>query len=128
MAIDFNAMAATATRLLTENGIPMAFRRRGAQVYDPTTGKAVDAGSQDLPTVGAFQRRSRFYQVTGRGVGGVQRVDNVLMQERTVIVGPAVEPQLNDLLVVNGEEFQILDIEVKNPAGVPIAYLLTVRR
>ena len=128
--INYQEMAATARRLLRENGTKMALRRTPQQTYDPSTGTAQSQPSVDLPTFGAFQRRSRFYQVTGRGVGGVQRVDNVLMQERTVIIDATQTPQLNDYLVTvaDGQVWQILDIEEKSPSGVPLAYVLTVRR
>lgn len=156
MPIDYNAMAATATRLLTENGVPMSLRRRQPVSFDSVTGTATENPPQDLPTRGAFQRISTFYQVTARGVGGVMKTDDVDSTDRQIVLDRSQLPQLDDLLVAagptmetavqqlrlgtlteadfrallatDGELWQILDVESKTPAGIPVAYIATVRK
>lgn len=156
MPIDYAALAATATRLLIENGVPMALRRRQPASFDPITGTSTDNPPKDLPTTGVFRRIDLFMQVTGRGVGGVPRVDNVVSTDRAVTIDGSQIPQIDDLLVApgdamtdavqqwrqgilneaafrallatQGELWQVVDAEKKNPGGVLIASVLTVRK
>lgn len=156
MPIDYNAMAATATRLLTENGVPMSLRRRQPVSFDAVTGTSTENPPQDLPTRGAFQRISEFYQVTARGVGGVMKTDDVNSTDRQIVLDRSQLPKIDDLLVAagpamesavqqlklgtineaafrallatQGELWQVLDVESKAPAGIPVAYVVTVRK
>jgi hypothetical protein len=110
MAIDYNKMAGIATRLLSPppkgNGMPVIVRRKVPGTYDPESGKITGETTVDLPAIGLWQARSADYQVTGRGVGGVAKVSDILSQDRQMIIaavnpdGSTVAPLLTDKVVV----------------------------
>lgn len=133
MAIDYNRMAAIATKLLSPpplgSGMPIALRRTTPGTFDPESGQNIGDSTTDLPTIGLWQSRSADYQITGRGVGGVARVSNIESQDRQMIIDGSVAPLLTDKVIVDGETWQILSQpKIIKPTTVPIAYILAMRK
>lgn len=132
MPINYTRMAGIATKLLSPaplgNGVALALRRVVPGVFDPETQQSTGDVTVDLPTVGLWQTRSEDYQVTGRGVGGVARVSDVLSQDRGLVIDGSVEPTLTDKIIFEGEAWQILSIVVIKPTSVPIAYKMVTRK
>jgi hypothetical protein len=132
MAINYARLAAVATKLLQPApvgaGMALALRRVTPGTYNPAAGTATGDTTTDLPTVGAWVAQSADYQVTGRGVGGVVRVSDVLSQDRTMVIDGSVAPQLEDKLMVAGAPWQVLAITIIQPALTPIAYRCVVRQ
>jgi hypothetical protein len=125
-------MAAVATKLLQPppagNGMALALRRLTPGTYSPVTGLATGDTTTDLPTVGIWVSETADYQVTGRGVGGVPRVSDILSEDRTMLIDGSVAPQLSDKLIVPGDNpWQVLSIKIVKPTTIPIAYALVVR-
>jgi hypothetical protein len=102
MPINYASLAKTVTRLLKADGIPVALRRVTPGVYDPAAGVPTGDTTAVLPTVGVWVAQTADYQVTGRGVGGVVRVSDILSSDRTMVLDGSVAPQLNDKLIVPG--------------------------
>lgn len=117
MSIDYAHMAATATRLLTENGQSMALRRASGGTFDPVTGTTTGASSEDLPTVGILQAITTSYALANEVEDG----------DRLAMVDASQEPALTDKLVVGANVYGIVKIQPINPAGTPVAYRLQVR-
>jgi hypothetical protein len=139
MPIDYNKMAAVATRLLSPppkgNGMPIALRRKVPGTYDPETGKISGETTVNLPAIGLWQARSADYQVVGRGVGGVVKVSDIESEDRQMIIaavnpdGSIVVPQLDDKVVVEGQAWQILsEPKIVKPTTVAIGYVLLMRK
>jgi hypothetical protein len=118
MSIDYNRMAATATRLLTDNGQPMALRRTSGGTFDPVTGTTTGQSTADLATVGVMLDIDTSYALANE----VQDGDLLAM------VDASQTPLLTDKLVVGAEVYGIVKIMPLNPAGTPVAYKLQVRQ
>lgn len=132
MPINYNRMAGIATKLLSPppkgSGMAIALRRIVPGTYNPETQTVSGGSTVDYPTIGLWQTRSEDYQITGRGIGGVVKVSDVLSQDRGMVIDGSVEPQLTDKIIVDGEAWQILSIVVIKPTTVPIAYRLVTRK
>ena len=124
----YDDMAGVATELLTEFGMPIVLRRFNPGTYDDEGQVLVGSTTTDYPTIGLWQTRSQDYQITGRGVGGVVRVSDVLSEDRGMIIDGSVEPTLTDKIIVDGGTWQILSIVVVKPTNIPIAYRLVTRK
>lgn len=117
MSIDYASVAATATRLLTDDGQPMTLRRTIPGTYDPVTGTTTGGSTQDLPTTGVFTKISTTYALTNQVESG----------DRMVLIDGSQKPQMTDKLIVDGDVFTIINPQAVNPAGTAIAYKLQVR-
>lgn len=117
MSINYSSMAATATRLLTDNGQPVALRRTVGATYDPVTGTYSGGSTQDLPMVGAFVHISSQYKLA----------NNVQVGDRMMWVDASQTPTVGDSLVVGTDVYKVISVDASNPAGTPVAYKLQVR-
>lgn len=118
MAINYARMAATATRLLTDNGQPMALRRTSGGTFDPVTGTTTGQSTADLATVGIMEAIGTGYALANE----VQDGDLLAM------IDASQAPLLTDKLVVGTAVYGIVKIIPMNPAGTPVAYKLQVRQ
>lgn len=107
-------MAAVATGLLTEFGAPMAVQRGGA--VDPVTG----AGA--LGDAGAATVVMRRYPA--RAIDG----ERVQAGDRELIVAPGYTPEMPDVWTIDGQAWRTMRVDTISPAGVPVVYLVQVRR
>lgn len=134
MPINYVRMAAIATKLLSPppvgSGMSVLLSRVVTATYDPVQGAQNSSEVNYFTTIGAWVAQSADYQVTGRGVGGVVRVSDVLSQDRTIVLDGSVEPTLSDLLLITGDNhpWQVLSITKIAPTTVPIAYRCVVRK
>ena len=70
MSIDYASLAATATRLLTDDGQPMTLRRTVPGTSDPVTGTTTGGSTQDLATTGIFTKIGTGYALTNQVEAG----------------------------------------------------------
>ena len=68
--INYTSLAATATRLLTDDGQPMTLRRTVPGTYDPVTGTTTGGSTQDLATTGIFTKIGTGYALTNQVEAG----------------------------------------------------------
>lgn len=117
----YDSMAAVAAELIDKYGAPMALRRTTGATYDPVAGVTTPGVSAELPTKGVFRGISSNYAAAFE----VQQGD------RLAIVDASQEPALTDLLAWGpalGTAWHIVRIAPINPAGIPIAYTVQVRK
>lgn len=121
---DFYAeMAATATEMIAEFGTTLILRSLAdGETYDPVTGETVPGGDPiDTPFKGVKMNPTEEYALS-MNQGTVQARDMLVLMEPTVRV-----PEMDDSIVIDGEEWQVVNIRVEKPADVPLYFLVQVR-
>lgn len=123
MGIDFNAIAATATQLIADNGRDLTLKRNTApgNTYDPVTGDAATPSVPVLYTIKAV--------VLAMTAGYAMKVgqQNISARDRLLLMGPSLPPLLEDVITFDGDDWQIINIEENAPNGTPLYYQLQVR-
>lgn len=129
----YGKSAATAQRLLTKFGMTVILRQlsTGSADYDPKTGGAVPEG-QDGST--DTNRKAIVLDQPGSQIS--QRFGNTLQNNSLVQQGEkwlymdanGVAPALQDKLIFGGIEYAIIDVQELAPAGIPVLYMVVVRK
>jgi hypothetical protein len=136
----YTNLAQTARRLLTRLGQPVIVHRSFATI-DPVTGvskidgelnwanqnvnwdTAVVYWSATMASL-VFTAQGVFQRIPDDLVDGTR----VLASDRVLIIDGGFEPLMSDRVTVRGEEWPIEEITTVSPAGIPITYVLRVRR
>lgn len=129
----YEKLALTTKRLFDRYGRQVHLRQRnsGTGDYDPSTGGAAVAGtdgSTDVPRKGLVmdQPGSQISQRFGNN-----QQNNTLVQktEKWIYLDAiGVKPALEDKLVIDDVAYSIIDIQETGPGGVPVLYLLVIRK
>ena len=111
-------MAAVANELLAEFGAAITLRRVSGETFNAVTGAASGGSSADLATVGIVK--------TFRA----NLIDGTRIQhgDRLVILDDTQVPVLTDKVLIGADYWNIVDIETKSPAGIPLVYFVQVRK
>lgn len=120
-AIDYNQLSVDVQKLLKSSGQPLVLRRvtSGSPAHDPATGANNKIAITNLNTVGILIKPSWGYVQTHQ----------VLSSDSIALVAGSPVPQMTDQLVVGGDVVMtIINIEAVNPAGIPVAFKIQVRR
>jgi hypothetical protein len=112
-------MAATALALLSKLGQSVILRRSAAGVYDPAAG-LVNAQTDDVTVKGALLN----FNLGQTDEAGVL----VQANDKKMIMSPGVLPTTKDTVIVQSVEYIVMSVMEINPAGVPVAYSLHLRR
>lgn len=114
MPIDYTALASTAERLIKENGRDVTIRSTTAGTYDPDTG--VSGGSVTDNIVSAV-----FFDVDERQINDniIQRGDRVMLTAAPV----GLEDE-----VIDGDSYQVINVENIKPGSVGVMYRVVLRR
>lgn len=123
--VDFVNLAATAERLINENGRPLVLKRGTApgDDYDPVTGEPTaptPGGSTEFPI-----RAVVLSMTTGYAMKVGQ--ENVHARDRLLLMGPAVQPLEQDVISFDGEDWNVVRVEETAPNGLPLTYTCQVR-
>jgi hypothetical protein len=115
---DYARSKETAVRLIDKFGQAAVLRVK-TSTPDPDRWKPPTATTTDYPcTVAVLQFSKR-------------EIDGTLIQvgDRRVYIAPdvAVQPATNHSLIVEGEEHQIINVDVMSPAGIPVYYDVQIR-
>lgn len=116
--MDYDALAATATRLLTEHGQAITIRRTTTGTYAPSTDTYTGSTTTTLTARGVV-RDYRADQIDGTVI---RRGD------RVVVIDATVTPTLADEVLLDGAYWSIVSIQTASPAGTPLSHTLQVRR
>lgn len=119
----YTELAAVATEMLAEFGTTLTLRSfHDEEEYDPVTGQLIPGGDPiDTPFKGVKMNPTEEYALS-MNQGTVQARDILVMMEPTVRV-----PQMDDSMLIDGEEWQVVNIRVEKPADVPLYFLVQVR-
>lgn len=108
--------AATATRLIDLYGKPAELVRQ------------VRSGPAHAPVVTPVAHSCRVadigYSITNRDSTSIQVGDKVGLISPAI----AVEPQMSDVLRIDGADYRFVDLQPLNPGGVTVLYEYVARR
>jgi hypothetical protein len=112
----YEGLAATATALLKDKGQTMTLISKSAAAYDPAT--ATSAETEVSTSVTGVSLNYPDKEVDGA---------NIMRGDKKVLLSAAVEPKVQDVLIIGGERNKVLDCKALRPAGVSVIYTLQVR-
>lgn len=116
---NYASIAQIATAQLKNFGRAVTLRKIPAGTYAPATGVNTSAANTDYSRNGVL---SDFKgQVNGPG-GLVQQLDKKFLMEAGIV--PAIE----DRIIIGTDDYGIVGVMEINPAGVPLAYTLHLRK
>lgn len=116
----YDGMAATAQKLLTQFGQPVALRRYTGGVLDPITDTVSGATQVDEQTTGIISAiDKRRDEVLGA---------SAMAGDMLFTLTAEVEPLQDHLIVADGQEWSIVRIIPVAPAGIPLIYKIQVRK
>ncbi len=126
----YDKLAATSLRLLTKYGMSVTLRQSslGAGNYNPATG--VVTPETDVDTT----RKALILDQPGSQISqrfGNNNQANSLVQQGEkwlYLDANGVAPSLQDKIIINEVEYAIMDVQETGPGGVPVLYMLMVRR
>jgi hypothetical protein len=114
----YNSLASTASKLLSKFGGDVTISRTTGGSINPVTG-AVTAG-----TTTVLEAKGLITDFKD------ELIDGTVIQygDRLLVIDSSIVPVLTDRPVVSNQQWNIMKIMTKQPANVPIVYLLHVRR
>lgn len=128
--MNYDRLAATALRLLTNYGQSAILRSMSLGTYDPNTSVVTQDGStgsydQTRKIVATDQPGKRFGTQFGQSLTA-----NTLDQttEKWIYMDAnGRKPNPQDLLIFGGITYNIIDVQETNPGGTPLLYLIVLR-
>jgi hypothetical protein len=114
----YNEMAGVARELLADFGATISITRTTGRVESDITGAVTSAGSVATYLPKGILKEYNNMQIDG---SKIQTGDKLLVLDDTVL------PLMTDKPIVNGKTWNIMDIEIKEPAGIPLVYLVQIR-
>lgn len=128
--MDYNKLAATTLRLLTNYGQSAILRPMSLGVYDSNTGTVTQDGSTGaydetrkvLPTDQPGQRIAQQFGQTLQNGTMLQRSDKWVYVDAS-----GRKPNLQDLMILGGVSYNIIDVQETNPGGIALLYLVVLR-
>lgn len=126
----YTRLAATSLRLLTKYGRPAILRVKSTGGYVPGNSSATPDGStgqydetrQVLPTDQPGQRIAQQFGQSLQNGTLLQRSDKWVYVD-----GNGRKPGLEDLLILDGIPYNIIDSQETNPGGTALLYLIVLR-
>lgn len=114
----YGDMAVVVTDLLTQFGTAFVLARDVGGSIDDVTGAVVAGTPADQVVTGLLK------------VYPDKLIDGTRIQQgdRLLVIDASVQPLHTDRPVIEGEEWSVVSIETANPAGIPLAYFIQVRR
>jgi hypothetical protein len=131
--MDYNKLAATVLRLLTKYGQVVVLKKiavSGAGSYDPATGGASVPGidgenTQNRKGLPTDQPGNRIGPQYGQNM---QTGDLIINKNKWIYIDAnGLAPTTEDRLVVEGIEYNIIDVQKIQPGNVPLLYLLVLK-
>lgn len=113
----YNDMSTVARELLEEFGATWSITRTTGEDIDDVTG-AVTPGTDTVYYPKGVLTNYNNNQI---GQGLIQAGDRLLILDDTV------EPLLDDKPTIGGQAWNVISVEISEPAGVPLIYKVQVR-
>lgn len=118
MSAFYSKMAQTAVRLLTKFGTDAILTKGGVSVRDKVAGTVTKSG-YSVHTVKAVITEYNTKLIDGQ---------TILQGDRKIILDPRIKPEVGDSVNVAGSTWNIVHVQVSEPAGIPLTYTLQVRK
>lgn len=117
MGINYLRMAATATRLITQNGKAITISRTTDGAYDPITGTTTSTTTTN--TSYAVQTEYASADIDGT---------LILLGDAKFMCIPGVEILKGDVLTCDTGVWRVINVKPKNPGGTVLDYEVQARR
>ncbi|WP_345198575.1 hypothetical protein [Kistimonas scapharcae] len=114
----YESKARLVVEMLKKYGRPVVLVRDTGKVCDPVTGVCTPGEPEQLQFNGVLKSYKQG-QIDGT---------TIMQGDKLLILDASHEPQPGDLAHTADGDWQIVGIESLNPAGVPLAYRVQVRR
>ena len=114
----YKSKAATVTRLLKEYGQTVTLVRDSGKYIDPVTGICKPGAIEKLEFSGILK------EIESSLINGTE----IIQGDKLLILDTSHTPQKGDKVSGIDGDWQIVRIVSLNPAGVPLAYKVQVRR
>jgi hypothetical protein len=111
-------IAATALELLDEFGVTVILKREAGGSVNPITGQEFAGVDASVTTTGIIK------SYKDEAVDGTR----VLSSDRELVLSNEEAPSLSDRILINNQNWSVVNINTLSPAGVPIVYFCQVRR
>lgn len=129
----YSKLNATSTRLITKFGLTVVLRpySEGGGDYDPNTSTGTPEG-----TTGAYAENRKAILADQPGsqisIHFGQNLQNGTLAQKSdkwiYMDANGVVPKLHDHVVISGVEYSIVNVQVTNPGGIDLLYLLVLRK
>lgn len=114
----YDDMATVARKLIDEFGATITISRVTGETFDRVAG-TVSGGSTSTFTPKGIIKNYKKNEIDGT---------RILAGDRLLVLDDTVEPLMDDTISSSGDDWNIVDVEVKNPAGTPLVYFAQIRR
>jgi hypothetical protein len=114
----YRQMAGVARSLLGDFGASITITRTTGRVQSDITGVVTNAGTtvNYLPK-GVVKQYNRM-EIDG---------SRIQTDDRLLVLDDTIAPLLTDKPIVNGKTWNIISIETREPAGIPLVYMVQLR-
>lgn len=130
--MNYNRIAKNVSKALTKNGQSVILRQYsvGGGDYDPAT----QTTSPTMDSYIDFVRKALTTDQPGTRIGpqyGTNMQKGTLIQDSEKwmyldAAGPA--PRMQDHMIIQNIEYSIVDVQVADPGGIPLYYLIVCRK
>jgi hypothetical protein len=112
----------TVLSLLTEWGrINITLRRLTPGAYNPSTGGSAASTTKDYTVTGALLNY-KDYEVNGTSVLAADRRCVIAAKNMTIV------PAVTDTVIVDSISYNVVNLQIQEVGGTPLAYSLQIRR
>ena len=114
----YDDMAKVARDLINQFGATITIRRTTGETFDRV------AGTTSGGSTATFTPKGIIKDYNKNDIDGTR----IQAGDRLLVLDDTVEPLLTDKISSSGEDWNIVSVEVKNPAGTPLVYFLQIRK
>lgn len=116
--MDYDALAATAERLLTAHGQAITLRRTSGGTY---TASSDTYSGQTTTTLSAYGVVTNYR---------ADQIDGTVIRQgdRELVLDATVTPTVGDTVLLDSAYWSVVSVRSVNPAGTPVAHFVQVRR
>jgi hypothetical protein len=111
MSLDYTALAAMATRLITENGQSVTFQTKARGTYDPAAGFSSSSNSTYTAKVVLLNEAKEE-----------AADDTIQSEEQPALCSSSTEPKISDTATINGRNYRVVSVTKVQPATTVIYY------
>jgi len=115
---DYSGMVATASRLIAKFGAAITVNRTTGETIDPVTNVATGGTPVTLSANGIIRR------YPAKMIDGTR----IEQGDKEVVLDPSVTMLIDDTLTIDGDDWNIMDINTVAPDNTPLVYFIQVRK
>lgn len=111
MSLNYTQLAATATRLITDNGQSVTFQSKARGTYNPAAGFSSSSNSTYTAQVVLLNEAKEE-----------SADDTIQSEDQPAICSSTTEPKISDTATINGRNYRVVSVTKVQPAATVIYY------